>query len=899
MPVRGFAAAVLSLFVAAPLTAQVRVADPEGRPVAGARVEVWAPAEVENPLSAMRPPFAEGETDASGASPVRLPHRDRLLLLIDHPSFQPFAREMTGAESGPRIVLERGRVWSGRLGQEVPEGRICASWSAELPSWVRPRTWRRCADLTGTGDFTLAGLGGASFDVEVQVPGYLTLRERVDPAAPTPLRLVRGLRTPGRIVGPGTVPLAGAQVRSEGSAPVRSGKDGSFAIAVRALPASLEVSAPGFRSRQVRVEKLPGKKGLQILLERGEQVRGSLVDERGGAVAEAWFWIEREQAGRRRSESRLVRTERGAFLLDLPEPGSYRLRVQAQGFREESLPEVSVSAGEVYALGPVLLRRGAGITGVVVEALSGEPLEGVDVEVEPSGTQLLDAVLHQRVLRAVTDREGRFSVTGLGTGRFGLTARRSDYAPVLAQASLETDRTEDLGPLRMERGVLLRGTVVDREGNPRAAVRVRLFGPEPGTLVPLAERTTARDGTFEGPALASGRYQAQVWGGRLLLAQEIEVPGGREEWPLELVAGGVRLSGVVTRGGEPVQGGSLILRPALDPGESRGKVFLSSPNAGTFSLGLSDTRLSAEVREDGTFEVSDVPTGTLKVDYASGSGTVAREIQVPDSPEASVTLEIGGVELRGRVVDRAQEAGVEALLRVTDEGGAQVASMPTDAEGAFSVRNLTPGRYTVEATAEGFAPRVLTGIVAAPEALPIEIPLDRGGSGSLRVRLRKPDGAPASWVSLALLDEAGRAVRTLPTDGAGEKRFEDLPAGLYVLVWADPYAGTGASEPFRIDGGRETDFQRTLSEGGAVQIRCDLELCAGQPIDSLSLSTPSGAEISPFLSGLSAALRFSATGEVALGRLSPGSYLLKVRTPDRSWSKSLSVGAEEARISLP
>jgi hypothetical protein len=897
-------AGLLVISAAIPAGAQsLRVVDPQGKPVAGAQVILRVSRDVKDPLSAMFPDLAEGETDASGSPSFRIPLRDRLRILIDSQDFLPVARDLAPRPGELRIPLEPGRTWRGKVTLEkeiTGKGKICAAWSETIPNWERPLDWQRCSDLSPQGEFELKGLGAPEVDTEVQVPGYLTLKRKVALASPGLLRLRRGILLQGRVVRPGAgAPIAQASLRSAGSAPVESEKTGAFAIGVPSLPATLDVSAPGFRARKVPVKSRP-KKDFVIQLERGEQIRGSLADEQGRAIPKAVFWIERSEEGHRRSEEQTVRTDRGAFVLDLPAPGLYRLRIRAEGFREEAPPEVAVAAGESRSLGTVVVRRGLGVEGQAVDAKTGEPLADVDLELRPEGPQLLEAVLHRQSQRTVSDSEGYFILSGLGVGRFTLTARRSGYAPAILTTSLSGTQMEDLGTVRLEHGILLRGKVTDREGSPRSGLTVRLFGPEPGSLVAIAERTTGPGGTFEGPAVASGRYRVQVWGGRLLLAQEIEVPGGREEQSLDLKAGGVHLTGTVTRAGEPVAGGSLSLSSKLDPADSRGKIRLSSEGAGTFTYGFPETQLATDVRDDGTFEIADAPSGTLRIDYTGRDGAaVTREAQVPDEARASLTLDITGVPLHGRLLDHAQGTGIQGTVRVTDTEGSLVAIGSSEADGAFQIADLQPGRYTLEASAEDFVPRVLPGVEAGPAAPPIDIALDRGETGSLHVHLERPDGSPGSWIPLALLDVTGRTIQALPTDTAGELRFQNLPPGTYVLVWSDPFAGTGASEPLQIETGREATFQRTLPEGASVELHCDLDLCAGRAVDRLALSTSTGVEIGPYLSGVSPALRFSAAGELTLGRLTPGSYVLRVWSGGRDWSKSVAVGAGEARVSLP
>ncbi|HEY4564797.1 MAG TPA: carboxypeptidase regulatory-like domain-containing protein, partial [Thermoanaerobaculia bacterium] len=644
-------ASLLAVSAAIPVRAQsLHVVGPEGKPVAGAQVIVRAPRDAKDPLSAMLPDLAEGETDASGVPPFRIPLRDHLRILIDSQDFLPVARDLAPGPGELRIPLAPGRTWRGKVAIEkeiTGKGKICATWSETIPNWDQPLVWQRCADLSPRGEFELKGLGSPELDAEAQVPGYLTLRHKVALSSPGVLRPRRGILLQGRVVGPGAgSPIAQASLRSAGSAPVESERTGAFAIGVPSLPATLDVSAPGFRARKVPLKSRP-QKDFVILLERGEQIRGALADEQGRAIPKAVFWVERSEEGHQRSEEQTVRTDQGAFVLDLPSPGLYRLRIRAEGFREEPLPEITVAAGESRSLGTVVVRRGLGVSGIAVDAKTGEPLAGVDVELRPEGPQLLEAVLHRQNQRTVSDAEGRFLLGGIGVGRFTLTARRSGYAPAILTTTLNGTQVEDLGTVRLEHGVLLRGKVTDREGAPRSGLTVRLFGPEPGSLTVIAERTTGTGGTFEGPAVASGRYRVQVWGGRLLLAQEIEVPGGREEWPLDLKAGGVHLTGTVTRAGEPAAGGSLSLSSKLDPADSRGKIRLSSEDAGTFTYGFPETHLAADVRDDGTFEIADVPAGALRIDYTGRDGAaVTREAQVPDEARASLTLEVGGVPLR-------------------------------------------------------------------------------------------------------------------------------------------------------------------------------------------------------------------------------------------------------------
>jgi hypothetical protein len=86
----------------------------------------------------------------------------------------------------------------------------------------------------------------------------------------------------------------------------------------------------------------------------------------------------------------------------------------------------------------------------------------------------------------------------------------------------------------------------------------------------------------------------------------------------------------------------------------------------------------------------------------------------------------GGGTLSVQVVDSlgARVAGASVTLT---RDGSQVAESKSSAEGTFTFSNLTPGRYQVTATAQGFQPRTSEPVYAGPGARPIvEIPLEVG-----------------------------------------------------------------------------------------------------------------------------------------------------------------------------
>lgn len=860
---------------------------PDGEPARDATVEMFTLPTGTGALAAGFAPRIVTSLDESGTLLRVLPELDGAILVVDHPQAAPFVASVVHGLEAPIKLAIGGKLQgmvSGTEDDPIPNARVCAEWRSELRGTGRQRHWRRCATSDEEGSFTVRGLDQASLQVTATARGYLAWSGRAATDTDLDVTLEPGFSVAGRIVGPRDEAIPQASVAIGREASVATDREGHFELNVRSFPVVLEVEASGFRSREVSLAEAPepGEK-VTINLHPGEEVVGILESELGDPIPEARFWVERqESASRHRGRSRRITpSEDGAFRLPLDAPGDYRLTISAAGFRDTRVPSFVVAQGERIDLGPLYLARGGGFEGRVVDELSGEPVAAAQVVALPLGTAPLLRSGSPEPEGATTDSDGQFLIHGLEPGKYELRIRRSGFAALALRRTLTEDETDYLGDLALGLGAEVVGSVRDRKGNPRAQLRVQILDPAATALVPLGETSTDTHGRFRGPRLAVGEYRVQVWGERLLLTQEFSIPRGEDQIELELVTEGTHLLGLVTRGEEPVSGGRIRLQSAWDPGARRGKFILYRPDLGgglRQVFGAETTVVTAQVGSDGTFTVENAPTGEVKVMYLGRVGDpLVRYIAVPDRPEVAMEIDFGGLRASGRILDANTGLGVPGRIRVLTAWGDQLAAAATDWDGLFTLHDLPPGRYNFEASAKGYQSETLEGVAVRDDRHGLEIPLQPGDEGELLVRLTREDGSAMAGVPVAVLSPSGALAAGLYTDGFGERAFTGLVSGSYFVAWSDVAQGAGVSPALQIVSGEQTVLDEVVPRGGDLVLRCDPQKCGGRPVELLRLWTPSGVDLSPYLSGLSPTLHFSSDGILSLGRLSPGSYIVEIR----------------------
>lgn len=458
-----------------------------------------------------------------------------------------------------------------------------------------------------------------------------------------------------------------------------------------------------------------------------------------------------------------------------------------------------------------------GLTGTILDPIDA-PIPGAEVRALREAESGFDAGGGTgEVARAKTGRDGRFELELPGAASYLLVFHHPEFARrrALRHLWVEPDRMTDLGVLRMEAGLALRGVVLDEHANLVTEARVDLeaeLQPDLGPFAPEPRRRlTDGRGMFVFAGLAPGTYRLTVRPGGTRLARhrlhDVRARPPSAE-PLE-----IRLQRAHRIEGTLVDARGVPARDAL---------IELTPLAGNHGV-------SRPTRTDqaGRFELHGLAPGLYRLlagaDSSPASPTATRTVSVP--ADAGLRVELPpGRSLRAVLVSDGAPlpARVSVQLHLPDatpQGPALPAGdpIPVTLDGPeLRLPGLAEGIYEIEVRAEGFAParaRLRT------ESL-LEIRMRR--QATLEGTLRRPAGEPVGGLELLALDRGFPWDRTagleglLPvfdaailgrgrTDAAGAFRLSGLRAAEFTLVpvrspgWVLASGRLGAGETTRLE----------------------------------------------------------------------------------------------------
>jgi len=364
------------------------------------------------------------------------------------------------------------------------------------------------------------------------------------------------------------------------------------------------------------------------------------------------------------------------------------------------------------------------ITGRVVNE-SGQPLANVSITIYSVGSM-------QQHTGTVTDREGKFQLSGLEPRSYRIGAWLSSYAPFISSTVY---RVGDSLNVTLTKGSVITGTVTSQTGEPIVGVRIhaRMISADsrqpafPYSVFPL-ERTTDDRGVYRLYGLPAGTYVVWAGGGGGSNSPDIDAfddviptysPASTRDTAVEItVHAGEETSNVDIRfRGEP---GHVISGKAIQPGSAQALGYVLNLTAigknksewAMISAQPDDSRgFVFRGVDDGDYDLTalplsmDGPTGALARRRIKVNGADVTGIELTVEPLATVSGRIVLEESNKSECTGKQRPSFAEILVSASPNESQTSDYhpylnyllkgpaAVDASGSVSLKNLVPGRY--------------------------------------------------------------------------------------------------------------------------------------------------------------------------------------------------------------
>lgn len=519
----------------------------------------------------------------------------------------------------------------------------------------------------------------------------------------------------------------------------------------------ISVVAAGFQQQDLPLTLTPGENRVvnTILASNPGAVTGTVTSTAGATIIGAKVEI----LDNRNNVLATVMTDTlGVFQVNSLAPDlNDRLRVSDPGFDTQVIG-FQVDAGQTTIVNLVLSPEAGSIAGMITNAESGQALPGTSIRVVNAEGITLQT--------GVSGPDGSYSIPSLMPGGYTINFLEEGYAAETVGAVVASGISTVINvTLKLLAGALS-GTVTDPNGTPLSDVVIRAYRNN----IIIARVSSAEDGTYLIGNLAPDVYtvsaRADQFGGDTFGA--IIEPSVTTIVNFQLVPDPGMIVGLITDlSGNPIVGAAIAVQNNVDGGPVLLTRILSETNGAYIIAGLAP----------GNYIVN-VSAANFQNRYASAF--VQSDIQT----SLNFTLLPNPGYIIGQVVDSIGNPiiGAGIQIRVTSANGITVFSLFTDPVGQFQSSNLTPGIYTVFASADNYQSASATVNVTPGAGTTIKLVLF-SEPGSIQGTVTDlVSGVGLSGAVLNMMDQNNFLIGITVTDSDGRFDATGIAPGNYTIV---------------------------------------------------------------------------------------------------------------------
>ncbi|HUJ15276.1 MAG TPA: carboxypeptidase-like regulatory domain-containing protein [Thermoanaerobaculia bacterium] len=450
-------------------------------------------------------------------------------------------------------------------------------------------------------------------------------------------------------------------------------------------------------------------------------------------------------------------------------PGKLNIDVRVPGFASRKLPQRELVTGESVDFGTVALPAGYAISGTVVDAMTSAPLQAHVRVPRPNPSGALLSVVMKDWIEAATDDAGQFQLTGLAAGDYRLLVESPGFAPALTErVTVGADQKDtDVGVVRLSAG---RRLVIACRPARRCGSKAELLLGDPNDDWATIS-APVNDGRGEILAAPPGTHDLRLLDrGAIVAEQDVDILEDAPESTAEIVLRQTHVTGQVSRGGRPVENGSVQFIEQTT-GSSL-PIFMSrdleAEKVDSDIIGVVPRSIVVSVDDRGSFASDDLGAGTYSVSYSGANGASPKQVvTIPDASAYTVNIDLRAAILRGHIVD--EDGKVPDWARVEIKAGSTLVSGDMMPDGTYAIDGAPPGMATVHAYDNTSEAERETAIEEDGET-DVDLTLHPKPQKRITITAIGPTGVPVEGANVFLLCDG--TLKTSRADVKGSVSFD-------------------------------------------------------------------------------------------------------------------------------